>query len=57
MKQEVKVTTNVQTAIPELDRAEKIMYYLIIGEGQTKVVINIGKSKYDEIKALTEKQK
>ena len=57
MKQEVKVTTNVQTAIPELDRAEKIMYYLIIGEGEKKVVINIGKSKYDEIKALTEKQK
>ena len=57
MQQEVKVTTNVQTAIPELGRAEKIMYYLIIGEGEKKVVINIGKSKYDEIKALTEKQK
>ena len=52
MKQEVKVTTNVQTAIPELDKGEKIMYYLIIGEGEKKVVINVGKTTYDNVKSL-----
>ena len=52
MQQEVKVTTRTQTAIPELKRPEKIMYILIIGEGEKQVVINIGKGNYDAIKSL-----
>ena len=52
MKQEVKVTTSTQTAIPELKRPEKTMYFLIIGEAEKQVVINIGKGNYDAIKSL-----
>ena len=52
MKQEVKVTTSTQTAIPELKRPEKTIYFLIIGEADKQVVITIGKGNYDAIKSL-----
>lgn len=52
MKIEVKTAQSTQTAIPELGRAEKKMYYLIIGEGDDKAEINIGQKTYEKVAKL-----
>lgn len=54
MKVEVQITQGKQIAIPELGRKEKILSYLIIGEGENKTVINIGEKTYESIKSYLE---
>lgn len=52
MKLEVKAATSTQTAIPELGKAEKKLYYLIIGEAAQQVVINVGEKTYKAVQEL-----
>lgn len=52
MKLEVKAATSTQTAIPELGKAEKKLYYLIIGEGAQQVVINVGEKTYTAVQDI-----
>lgn len=52
MKLEIKAATSTQTAIPELGKAEKKLYYLIIGEGEKQVVINVGEKTYNSIQNI-----
>ena len=42
--------------MPELSREEKTMYWLIIGEGEDKYALNIGKKSYEEINKLIAKE-
>lgn len=53
MKLEICGAKATQTAVPELGQAEKTLYYLIIGEGDNKVVINVGQKTYEKIEKLT----
>ena len=50
----MKVSTTKQTqgALPELGREEKTMYWLIIGEGEDKYALNVGKKSYEEVNKL-----
>lgn len=52
MQTNVDVAKATQTAIPELDMAEKNLYYLIIGEGEKKVQINVGEKTYTSVAKL-----
>lgn len=52
----VTVAKATQSAIPEMGREEKTLYYLIVGEGENKVVINTGEKNYEAIKNLEKKQ-
>ena len=54
----MKISTAKQTqnAIPELDREEKTMYWLIIGENEDKYALNVGKKSYEEINKLIAKE-
>ena len=54
----MKISTIQQTqgALPELNRQEKTIYWLIIGEGEHKYVINVGKKTYEEINKLITKE-
>lgn len=56
MKQEVKVAKATQSAVPELGTPEKTLYYLIIGEGDSKTIINIGQKTYDSISKLSNEE-
>ena len=42
--------------MPELGREEKTMYWLIIGEGEEKYAMNVGKKSYNEVNKLIEKE-
>lgn len=53
MKLEVAVTSVTQTASPVLGTEEKTLYYLILGEGEKKAVINVGKKTHDTVAELT----
>ena len=50
----MKISTTKQTqgALPELGREEKTMYWLIIGEGEDKYALNVGKKSYEEVNRL-----
>ena len=50
----MKISTTKQTqgALPELGREEKTMYWLIIGEGEEKYAMNVGKKSYYEVNKL-----
>lgn len=52
MKLEICGAKATQTAVPELGQPEKTLYYLIIGEGTDKVVINVGQKTYEKINRL-----
>lgn len=53
MKIEVKTAVSTQTAIPELGKTEKKMYYLVIGEDkETQTVINVGEKTYEKVSKL-----
>ena len=54
----MKISTVKQTqgALPELGRQEKTMYWLIIGEGEDKYALNVGKKSYEEVNKLIEKE-
>lgn len=57
MKHTVKRAKSTQSAISEIGREEKSLYYLIIGEGDNKVIINIGEKTYEKIGTLVEEEK
>ena len=38
----IKLGKSTQSAIPEMNRPEKTIYYLVIGEGEEAVTMNIG---------------
>lgn len=50
--QVVDVARSTQSAIPELGQAEKTLYYLVIGEGDKKIVINVGEKTYSKVAKL-----
>ena len=54
----MKISTTKQTqgAIPELSREEKTMYWLIIGEGEDKYTLNVGKKSYEKVNELIAKE-
>ena len=54
----MKISTIQQTqgALPELGREEKTMYWLIIGEGEDKYALNVGKKTYEEVNKLIAKE-
>ena len=52
MKLEVKTTQSNQEAIPEIGKVAKSLYYLIIGEGEDKVIINVGEKTYNSVTKL-----
>lgn len=55
---QVKTAQSTQSAIPELGRPEKKMYFLIIGEGEKQVNINVGEKTYNAVnKIINEKPK
>lgn len=55
MKIEVTTTSTKQEANDILGTPAKTIYYLIIGEGENKVVIHVGQKTHDSIKTLTTK--
>lgn len=46
MKLEVNTVKSSQMAIPELNRGEKQLYFLKIGEGDDAIVINVGEKTH-----------
>lgn len=55
MKTEVNATSVTQAANKILGTIDKILYYLIIGEGAEKIVINVGKKTHDSVLDYTKK--
>lgn len=53
MKLEVATTSTKQGANEVLGTKEKELYYLIIGEGESRLVINVGQKTHDSVKELT----
>lgn len=53
MKTEVKTTSIKQTGNKELGTNDKTLYYLIIGEGENKVIVNIGEKTFNNVNKLT----
>lgn len=53
MKLEIATTSVTQTANEVLGTPEKTLYYLVIGEGENKMTINVGKKTHDQVKELT----
>lgn len=56
MKHEVNVTKDEQKALPGIREEAKSIYYLVIGEGDKKVILHVGKLTYEKINKLNEKQ-
>ena len=52
----IRTTQQTQGALPELGREEKTMYWLIIGEGEDKYALNVGKKSYEEVNRLLAKE-
>ena len=52
----ISSTKQTQGALPELGREEKTMYWLIIGEGEDKYTLNVGKKSYEEVNKLIAKE-
>lgn len=52
MKLQVKLGMAVQSAVPETGKPEVKTYYLVLGENEKKVVVNIGEKTFDKIKKL-----
>lgn len=57
MKIEVNVTKVTLPANEVLGSKEKVLYYLVIGEGENKTTINVGEKTHDAVSKLTQKQK
>lgn len=53
MKLEVVTTSVTQSANEVLGTKEKNLFYLIIGEGENKVTINVGEKTHNQVKELT----
>ena len=57
MKLEVKTAAATQSAVPEIGRTEKKLYYLIIGEDAlNSVTINVGEKTFNAVTALIAKK-
>lgn len=52
MKIEVKTAETVQTGNEVLGSKDKKLLYLVLGEGENKVVMNIGEKSYSAINKL-----
>lgn len=52
-KLEVKTTSVTQSANEMLGTKDKTLYYLIIGEGETNVTINVGEKTHKAVNNLT----
>lgn len=50
MKTTVKTAESKQSAVEELGKKEKSLYYVIIGDDEDKVVINVGEKTYTGVK-------
>lgn len=57
VKLAVNVAKSTQTAIPELGKKETTLYYLVIGEGENKTIINVGQKTHDKVMELITSQK
>lgn len=55
-KIEVNTTVTKQEANEMLGFAAKELYYLIIGEGENKLVINVGLKTHEAVKKLVTKK-
>lgn len=54
----VQVTTIEQTANEVLGKKAETLRYLVLGEGENQITINIGQKSYDKVKkALDEEAK
>lgn len=51
----VQLAQSTHSAIPELNREERKIYFLLLGEGDEKITINIGEKSYNKIKAIMQK--
>lgn len=51
----VQVTQTVVGANEMLKQKEKTLNYLIIGEGEEAVIINVGEKTYESVKKLVDK--
>lgn len=56
MQTTVNVAKATQTAVPEIGMAEKVLYYLIIGEGEKKVQVNVGQKTYENVAKVIGKE-
>lgn len=57
VKKTVNTAETIQVAIPELNKAAKKLYYLIIGDTpEERVVINIGEKTYIGVNKLIGKE-
>lgn len=45
----IKVAKSTQEAIPDLGKNAKTLYYMVIGEGEDKIIMNIGEKTYNSI--------
>lgn len=52
MQTTVTTAKSTQSAVAELNKKETTLYYLVIGEGENKVVINVGEKTYNKVNAL-----
>lgn len=52
MKIEVRVAKSTQTAVPELNREEKTLYFLIIGNEDSVATLNVGLKTYESVSAM-----
>lgn len=55
-KMNVTITTQRQEALPELGRDAKTIHYIIIGEGDDKIIITSGESTTKKIMAIMNKK-
>lgn len=51
----VTVAKTTQSAIPELEQKEKTLYYLVIGEGEGKLIINVGEKTHTQVAKILSK--
>lgn len=56
MKLEIKTAKSVQPAIPELKREEKTLYFLVIGNDDGIVTLNVGEKTFTSINKLIENE-
>ena len=55
MQLHVNVTSTTQKGNEVLGTNDKTLYYLILGEGENKTVINVGEKTFNNVKELLTK--